>query len=96
MERNSFSTRAIRLGQDPDEWEIGCPVAPPLIMSSTYHYRDGPEGVFYIAIINLITELTFHLKQAYVYSQVGSVTRNTLEKVLASLEGAKYDLSISY
>ena len=45
MENNSIATRSMHLDQEPDKWEIGCPVALPIVMSSTYEYQKGPQGV---------------------------------------------------
>lgn len=34
-----FATKAIHVGQDPDQWS-GNPVIPPLIMSTTFKQHD--------------------------------------------------------
>jgi len=72
----TFATRAIHVGQEPEQWE-SMAVVPPISLATTFK-QDGPANF-----------------KMYEYGRSGNPTRNTLEKVLASLEGAKYGLAFS-
>lgn len=72
----SFATRAIHVGQEPEQYS-SMAVVTPISLATTFK-QDAPAQ-----------------PKMFEYGRSGNPTRNTLEEVLASLEGAKHGLTFA-
>ena len=94
----SFATKSIHSELDPSQWPDGNPVVLPISLSTTFkqeapgrfvvnwsrHSRGGATWIQFKPML---------ITQSCEYSRLGNPTRNTVERVVASLEGAKYGLA---
>ncbi|CAN8010582.1 unnamed protein product, partial [Ixodes pacificus] len=75
-----FNTKAIHVGQDPDQWNSRA-VIPPLTLSSTFQQNAPGEPYPHVS--------------GFEYSRSDNPSRKCLEESLASLEHAKYALAFA-
>lgn len=72
---NSMVTRVMHLDQKPDKWEIGCPVALPMVISCTYQYQSElTQGVKTIkkVLIQYMNMLLLMLFSVYLSQEITS------------------------
>ena len=90
----TFATRAIHVAQEPEQW-TSMAVVPPISLATTFK-QDGPADFRVSCRQSSLSQrlfIAFHcvfVSQMFEYGRSGNPTRNVLEKVLASLEGAKH------
>lgn len=80
---NSFSTRAIHYGYDPQENEGA--LTPPLHLTSTYAFESVEAGA----------EMFAGEREGHVYSRISNPTNDLLEKRIAVLEKGEAGLALS-